>query len=1158
MLNRNSNTMTVKKNKTEHAQADPGIELDFEFKSIQTSCRNTVDDVGQKNYRTVYRSSEVSVLYVDTEWINRRFTQHDWEADVTVGLFYIEGEKNILVGEKRDKLVVPKEIDVCGYELEFNRDDLNDFSFREGLYRVQVVINGAAGISDVIYLMESHEQLADYFKLLDVGFDRCCEEDPEHERPHSFNALNIEGLIDVRFYFIAQNKLPREWVYEFVIHIRNEKGEHKATRVVKANNYATNQAGESLIFFVADLSGHLEDFWEKGSYQVEIECFELPVIQLSVVLGDEDVPYRFVEEIKALELQSQTENKGGQTGELQQKGDTGRSRLYQLVGLRKVKEELTRVFELAEFIKMRRDNGFNDSYPFMNMLFLGNSGTGKSTVAEIVGEEFAQLGVLESGRVHPYRREDFTRPGMALEESLIREAISKSKGGVLLVEDAHELYPTNAPNDPALQILGTLLSILENEKPPILTIIAGDREELQAIFDNIPEIKRIFPTQLQFDDYTMEELMEITRKILEKRQFRFTPEAEDKFADLLKDFSLSNDNEFANGHFIEEQLDDVTNRMAKRLMANRTGTYSREEMMEIREEDIADYLKPDPEKILEKLDEMVTSKQLRQSIDSYINYVHFLCERQKYGFTEAFPPLNMIFSGNPGTGKMTVAKMLGEVLESMRVLGSASVQVREYSDLVGDGSYPPQQFALYAYEQARGGILYIRETQNLLQDQQGVTALGAILGQLSETENGDTIVILGGIETEMEKLLLSNPRLKLVFPYLFHFEDYKPDELYKIALQKIAEKNYTVHPKAKEVIHKLVERIYRENNAYFGNALFIEKIIDKSIRNLSERTMKIRKERQLTRKEVTTLMAADIPTSASDMPNAYKEFFDEKEISAALKELDRMVGQKKLKKQIHDFVNLARHYNQQGVKLTTRLSLQWCFTGNSGMGKGTVARIIARLYKAMGLIERVQVYRFKAEKLIGLSEEEMSQGIGNALLKSKGGLFFFDEDSPRLNEVHGMKNRLRAILMNQMTQRPGSYTVIYANQNPPRQLLSDEVEQISDVINILNFEDYTKEELLEILKRDLTSENYRMTRTAQQHMDAFVSQLLENKNRSRVSARLIKLVAEMMIRYRIQRLTRDGEKKENGKVVTINKEDVLHFTPEVLDSLSRERKAIGY
>ena len=206
-------------------------------------------------------------------------------------------------------------------------------------------------------------------------------------------------------------------------------------------------------------------------------------------------------------------------------------------------------------------------------------------------------------------------------------------------------------------------------------------------------------------------------------------------------------------------------------------------------------------------------------------------------------------------------------------------------------------------------------------------------------------------------------------------------------------------------------------------------------------------------------MAADIPTATTELPNSYKDTFDEKEIASALKDLDHMVGQTKLKKQIHDFVDLARHYNQQGTKLNTRVSLQWCFTGNSGMGKGTVARIIARIYKAMGIIDKSEVTSFKVERLLGLTEEDAIQSIGMALLQSKGGLFFFDEDSSSLNEVSGFRDRVRAILVNQLATQPGAYNVIYAKQAPPRQIITDEVEKVSDMIYILVFQVYTAAQL---------------------------------------------------------------------------------------------------
>ena len=102
-----------------------------------------------------------------------------------------------------------------------------------------------------------------------------------------------------------------------------------------------------------------------------------------------------------------------------------------------------------------------------------------------------------------------------------------------------------------------------------------------------------------------------------------------------------------------------------------------------------------------------------------------------------------------------------------------------------------------------------------------------------------------------------------------------------------------------------------------------------------------------------------------------------------MEELDKMVGQTGIKKQIRDFVELARHYSHEGVKLSSRMSLQWCLTGNSAMGKGTVARIIARLYKAMGIVDKGQVFDFKVERMIGLMEDEAQRSIGEALVKSR-------------------------------------------------------------------------------------------------------------------------------------------------------------------------------
>ena len=124
--------------------------------------------------------------------------------------------------------------------------------------------------------------------------------------------------------------------------------------------------------------------------------------------------------------------------------------------------------------------------------------------------------------------------------------------------------------------------------------------------------------------------------------------------------------------------------------------------------------------------------------------------------------------------------------------------------------------------------------------------------------------------------------------------------------------------------------------------------------------------------------------------------------------------------------------------------------------------------------------------------------------------------------------------------------------------MNDDVQGVSDMINVLEFEDYTQDELMEILKRDLATEQCRMTRTAQQHMASFIALLVENKKRNHASARLIKLVAEMMVRNRIQRLTRNKTAAEREKTRSVTKQDVEMFTPEFLAGMTTERKTIGY
>lgn len=834
-------------------------------------------------------------------------------------------------------------------------------------------------------------------------------------------------------------------------------------------------------------------------------------------------------------------------------------RLYRLVGLRKVKEEITWISEYVEFVQMRQQNGFNDALPSMHMLFTGHPGTGKNTVAGMIGGLFCSYGILTHGKVKHYRRRDLVQDGYAVEEQLVRQAIVDSVGGILFIDQAGDLFNPGNPADRGILALNILMNILSAEKPEVIVILADDAGEIEDMQNGLPDLKQLFTRQLCFEDYTPEELMQITRVKLETRQYSFTPEAEDKFFKLLKTIYAAQRTDFENGCFIDEQIDAVAMRMAKRLMANKAGGYKREDMMLIDAADIVMVEETTPGKSFEKLNAMIGEEQLKQSIINHLNYVYFIRERQKQGFEDVLPPLHMIFTGSQGTGKTTVAQMIGEIYHSIGILTNSVVLVQNGNNLSAETGIPPEQAAGMLLDEAEGGILYINDASVLTKTRTGLAFFQALLSLISPEKFDGTLVILADYPDEIEKMLQISPGLKTFFAYQFNFKDYTPEELLHIAVARLEDRKYSLHPAAKEMIEQLINQIYAVRDKHFGNALLIDKLVDTAIRNMSARIMKIRTERELTRKEITTIMATDIPQDILKAPKFYKDAFDEKAITDALNDLDKMVGQTKIKQQIHNFVELARHYNQQGVKLNTKMSLQWCFTGNSGMGKGTVARIIARIYKAMGIIDKDVVCDFKAEKLVGQTEDDAQRMLGEALLKANGGILLFDEDSKKLADAEGFRERVRAILVNQMAERPGAYNVIYAGRAPVLNRFRDDVEKGADIINILSFEDYTKEELLLILKRKLADENMKLTYSAQQLMAEFVAGLTTTEERTHSSARLMRVVAELMIRNCIQRLAKTGKSiMDNSVLASVVKADVAMFNEAFIVEMMNERKKIGF
>lgn len=1148
----------MEKNMNGQSQEMQPEQLKGVVRSIRLAIVQGKDYRGDRNYRTVFGVNELENLFIDIEVFNKKFGETSWEGKLTVRLFRLEEQNARCLVEKESKIILQQTDSLVTYTQVIGSQQMPGQEWQLGIYRILVDIDGRAAQSEDIYMIQGNGQPEEYFQLLHAGFDRNCDETDEiaRQRPHSFRMFDIAGLKNVRFFLMARNLLEKEWVYEFVIRVLNRDGRIKAEQRARAAHFIKDQSGNSILCFGIDL-GDREDFIEEGEYAVIVTCFDRVVLNLAFGIGNRDIPYDFEQEVLADGKRPVPHRPASPTYSATDK-DEIMDRLYRLVGLRKVKEEITQIMDYAEFVRLRRENGFSDTFPSMHLVFTGHPGTGKNTVAEMVGELYCKMGLLDNGKVNHYQRSDLLQEGAAAEEKLLRQALKKSKGGVMFIDKAGDLFQPENQQDRGIVVLGLLFGILTRENPEVLVILADEADEINILMEALPDLQKIFTRRLCFEDYTPEELMEITRHKLEKLQYRFTPAAEEKFFKQLKLACVANEVDFTNGCYIDERIEDAAMRMSRRLMANRKGNYKKEDLMMIAEDDIVTPEEGDPGKSMEKLNAMVGLGQVKQDMVQHLNYVYFIRERQKHGFEDIMPPLNMIFSGNPGTGKMSVAKMMGEIYHSIGILAHPNVITQDGRGLTGDTGRPPQQIADALMNMAVGGMLYIEHADVLPQSEYGLAVFEGLLAGLSTEECGNTIVVLGGYPERIAKMLELNPGLSNFFPYVFRFNDYTPDELMQIAENKLKEKNYIFHPRARELFGGLIHKACESRDKNFGNALLIGKIVDLSIRNMSERTMKIRQQRELTRQEMTTIRKEDIPADVFEIPKFDRDVFDEAEIDKILGGLDQMVGQAGIKKQIRDFIELARHYSREGIKLSSKMSLQWCFTGNSAMGKGTVARIIARLYKAMGIIAVEQVLDFKVERMIGLMEDEAQRTIGEALAKSNGGILMFDEDSPKLAEAVGFRERVRAILMNQMAERPGSYIIIYAEPRDRVAGLNGDAEHLSELVNVLNFEDYSREELMDILKRRLEKENMKMTATARQYMNGFLGTLVATEERSHASSRLMRIVGDMIVRNCLQRIARGQTKAKSTGIISVQKQDVAMFTEQFIAGIMKERKRIGF
>ncbi len=535
---------------------------------------------------------------------------------------------------------------------------------------------------------------------------------------------------------------------------------------------------------------------------------------------------------------------------------------------------------------------------------------------------------------------------------------------------------------------------------------------------------------------------------------------------------------------------------------------------------------------MDSLQEMIGLDSLKQNITEHLNYVKLLNARKKAGLKASIPPLHMIFTGNPGTGKTTVADFIGEIFHKMGLLEKGHVIRTDRSKLVGKWLGETEQKTEAAIEAAKGGVLFIDEAYSLFTNDKdgdkrdfGNRVIETLLPKLSD-DNFGTIVILAGYPAEMKLLMESNPGLQSRFPFTFHFEDYTPEELLEIAELTTRREGYRFTDEAREALFALIKKEYKTRDRHFGNARFVNRIISSQILPAMATRLANDGIYEMGNPDLqllTTIERTDIPNESDEKELILSEKFDEQTIEQCLARLDRMIGLNSVKKAIHNFVKVARMLRENGKNFFGEIPLKWSFSGNTGTGKSTVAEIMADLLKAMNILDNGQFVEIKGEQLYNIPDYRVDEVLEDAMKRSQQGLLFIDGDSPKFKNTGNTfdTEQLRIKLAQFTSSLPGTHALIIAENQAPRQEL---VELLIDngapeIDHTLIFEDYSQEELLDILKQMLSDKGFAFEQEAETIMRRYIKYLASDRYSCYANARTMKIVSQTIIQNIYVRLS---------------------------------------
>jgi SpoVK/Ycf46/Vps4 family AAA+-type ATPase len=507
-----------------------------------------------------------------------------------------------------------------------------------------------------------------------------------------------------------------------------------------------------------------------------------------------------------------------------------------MVGLKTVKTRFHDFYRFLKYQNERKSLGFQTRDELsLNMILTGNPGTGKTTIARLLAKIYHSLGVLPREEVIEADRSQLVGGFVGQTEENVRSAVEKAIGGVLFIDEAYSLKREGQTgSDYGQTAIDTLVSLMTGNEygGKFAVIMAGYPEEMRQFLDSNPGLRSRFPESnfIALPDYSNEELLLIAEKLAADNDYVLTEGAKIELGKRIEKERV--DDTFGNARTVRNiVLDAIFKKGSQSKTDQNILAYTLLEKEDFESEDEEQQMDPH-----EQLDQLIGLETVKAEVKNLVSFVKMQQIRREKGLPVVPIQLHSVFTGNPGTGKTTVAKIYAELLKDCGFLKRGHLMVASRADFVAGYVGQTAIKTKKKIREALGGVLFIDEAYSLLSQTSGdfgKEVIDTLVDEMTK-HNENLVVVLAGYPNEMEGLLNSNPGLKSRFKKFFHFNDYSTGELLEIIVSYANQYEYRLTERAKDYLVTTLSEITINGNGRFAANLADEAIQAQAMRIVSE------------------------------------------------------------------------------------------------------------------------------------------------------------------------------------------------------------------------------------------------------------------------------------------------------------------------------------